>query len=383
MRLVDKTSALIIAAACLAGASGDARGATLIEKVSAGPASIAPTLGQRARLSFRLRKAGTVSVLVVDRDGYLVRTLARDEKRRTGPVSLDWDGRNDAGMVVADEAYSFRISASAGKTQDLYFPADSKPAVLSTVVHSYDRAGGTYSYDLPKAARVYVQAGTAKLDSARNVRHGPVLKTLVNREPRVAGKVVEMWNGFDESETIYVPDLPDFVTAVLATELPENSVIIIGGKGETFVERAAKRNGSSLFTFKPADHRQHLGLSALEDVSPKLRLDLSGASTTAGSGAWRLDGDGVVATVRPVGPTADGFTGHAGTLMVFRGSTEVSREPVRGREATVRLDRDSLPVGKYVIALCWTTESGPTATIAFRLEVPAMPTSQATAGGLR
>ncbi|MFN7988819.1 MAG: FlgD immunoglobulin-like domain containing protein [Thermoanaerobaculia bacterium] len=381
MRFVDKTSALIIAAACLTGASGDARGESLVEKVSAGPASIAPTLGQRARLSFRLRKAGTVSVLVVDRDGYLVRTLARDEKRRTGPMALEWDGRDDAGVVVADEAYSFRISASAGKTKELYFPADSEPAVLSAVVHSYDRAGGTYSYDLPRAARVYVQAGTAKLDPARNVRHGPVLKTLVNREPRVAGKVVEMWNGFDESETIYLPDLPDFVTAVLATELPENSVIVVGGRGESFAERVAKRSGSSLFAFKPSDHQQHRGLSAQEDVSPKLHLDVFGASQIAGSGVWRLDGDSVEATVRPVGPTADGFAGLAGTLMVFRGSTEIQSEPILGREAKARIARDSLPAGNHIVAICWTTDSGPTATIAFRLEVPASPTPQTMAGG--
>lgn len=231
----------VVAYLALLGTGRDLNGATLIGHVSATPASFAPTLGQSVRLSFQLGRAGTVSVLVVDRDGFITRTLVREERRSAGPVALEWDGRDDVGEVVANEAYSFRISASSGKAKGLYFPADSKPAVLPAVVRSYDRAGATYSYDLPKAARVHVQAGTAELDPTRKVRHGPVLKTLVNREPRVAGRIVEMWNGLDESGAIYVPDLPDFVTSVLATELPENAVIVIGTKGESFVDRAASR----------------------------------------------------------------------------------------------------------------------------------------------
>jgi hypothetical protein len=62
-----------------------------------------------ARLSLRLRKADTVDATVVDPGGNTVRTLVEDERYRRGPITLEWDGRDDGGAQVADGRYRLKI----------------------------------------------------------------------------------------------------------------------------------------------------------------------------------------------------------------------------------------------------------------------------------
>jgi hypothetical protein len=62
-----------------------------------------------ARLSLRLRKADTVDAAIVDPGGSTVRTLIEDERFRRGPLTLEWDGRDDAGGRVADGRYRLRM----------------------------------------------------------------------------------------------------------------------------------------------------------------------------------------------------------------------------------------------------------------------------------
>ena len=70
-----------------------------------------------ALVSFKLRKGDRATLEVVDGDGDVVRTLFRS--RRFGAVRLEagWDGKDDAGRVVADGDYRPRVRlADAHKT---------------------------------------------------------------------------------------------------------------------------------------------------------------------------------------------------------------------------------------------------------------------------
>ena len=75
----------------------------------------------RGRASFRLKRADTVTVTVLDADGNDVRTLvdARRVKRR-GRVRVAWDGRTDAGDRAPDGTYRLRLGLRReGRTLDL------------------------------------------------------------------------------------------------------------------------------------------------------------------------------------------------------------------------------------------------------------------------
>jgi hypothetical protein len=60
-------------------------------------------------ISFRLRRAGTVTVDMLDSGGRSVRTLVRNRREQAGRVSYTWDGRNDAGHVVEEGVYRPRV----------------------------------------------------------------------------------------------------------------------------------------------------------------------------------------------------------------------------------------------------------------------------------
>jgi hypothetical protein len=62
-----------------------------------------------ARISFRLREADRISVEIVDGGGARVRELVRNRREPRGPVTVVWDGRDDAGAVVAEGRYRPRV----------------------------------------------------------------------------------------------------------------------------------------------------------------------------------------------------------------------------------------------------------------------------------
>jgi hypothetical protein len=65
----------------------------------------------RARISFKLKKADDVTVTVVDAAGDPVRTLAGDRHLPAyRPTRFTWDGRDDAGRMVPDGIYRTRVT---------------------------------------------------------------------------------------------------------------------------------------------------------------------------------------------------------------------------------------------------------------------------------
>jgi len=92
-----------------------------------------PALNQTLDFSFRIASPGKVSVQILDRDGFLVRTLVRDSVMKPGLQPMRWDGRNDSGTVVPDEAYSLKIDLITSGKDERYFPANS-------VVHAHHSA---------------------------------------------------------------------------------------------------------------------------------------------------------------------------------------------------------------------------------------------------
>ena len=207
----------------------------LLRRVSVSPTSVNLLAGEMPAIAVTIGSAARLDVQVIDRDGFVIRTLP-PKNGAPGRNSFTWDGKDDRGAVVPDEAYSFRVVAGGGV--DEYFPASQNAAMTAVTPLSYSRASSTLTYVLEKPSRVHVQAGTIDAKA-----EGPVLKTIVDRQPRDGGRIAEHWSGFDESGALYVPDLPGFAFAIAATPLPENSIITYGNTKQPFLEYAAHRTG--------------------------------------------------------------------------------------------------------------------------------------------
>lgn len=327
-----------------------------------------PSLGQKIRISLVAGSAGSLSILILDRDGYPVHQLLSDRTVQPGTVGFEWDGRNDRGEVVPDEAYSLKIDLAAGGETSSYFPANHPTEDVSPAQSNYyDRHSAILSYNLPRPARVHVQAGIARLDPRTGRRDGPVLKTLVNREPRPAGAVIENWNGLDENGTFYVPDLGDFVVAIAATALPENAIITFGNRQTIFLETVSSRPGNSLFTNPPAPGPHHRGVGALDDAAPRLTTQIHEASWSGSERIWTSNGPAVKFSIDLAGVVAPAFAKHPARVRVYLDTKQVQvvRKPVPGMTLQVSLPAKRSAV--HIVAVNWISAYGPVAVNAFRV----------------
>src|SRR5687767_214480 len=113
-----------------------------IREVSISPSFFNPTLGQTARITFRVATRGTANVTILDRDRHVVRTLA-PVAVTPGTISVEWDGRDDTAAIVPDEAWNVRIElGGAVYDPSLHFAAvmeDPQPRI-------YSRTDGVLSY---------------------------------------------------------------------------------------------------------------------------------------------------------------------------------------------------------------------------------------------
>ena len=320
-----------------------------------------PSLGQSMEIGFKTTERGTVSVLVVDRDGFPVRTVVHESLLAGGDHSATWDGRNDAGVLVADEAYSLKIDLSGSSGNATYFPADVQETHSDVMVDYFDRRQGTVVYTLAAPSRVHMQAGTSRKD-----QEGPVLKTVVNRQPRPAGSVVEHWDGTDEGGTIRVSELPNFVLGAVATPLPENSILTFGNVEQSFVDSVTQRKGRSLLSSSHLHgHAHHTGLTTLDDISPNLQVTPQNATWDEASKSFVAEKH-LRLTVTPTGTTASAFLRQPGKLYLFIDGEPIGVIPAKPTPVAIEIPHKTMDQ-PAVIAVNWVSNYGPVAAKAVRI----------------
>jgi hypothetical protein len=342
------------------------------------PAFFNPSLQQVATLSFMLATAGETTIVVLDRDGVPIRTLLKGTPFQAGRHAVSWNGRSDGGDVVADEAWSFKIDVRGRNASESWFPAalNTAPKMVEIAPDSWDPVSGILRYKLPFPARVHVQAGSATVDPRTKAVSGPVMKTIVNREPRVAGAVIEQWDGFDESRTIRVTDLPHFVVGIAATPLPDGSVITVGNRQRTFVESIAAGRRPSLLPPHTGTHMHHAGLTAVQDISPPLRLDVKNARWSAAGQKWVSGDADLHVTATATGPTAAAFVAQRGGVQGFIDGKPVKvLRVVSQNSIDLSLPIAELPPGNHILAVNWGSPYGPVAVNSLRFST--------TSGGTR
>lgn len=367
MRLRSPFSVIVLLSAAAAAAAAPAAKSGAIQAVRVEPPSLNLAAHEMATVSATFTRPGTASVLLVDRDGYAVRTLAKAQPV-DGPVSFGWDGRDDAGELVADEAYSLKIDwRGSGGGIETCFPANAPAKVVAVSARSYDRRTATLSYTLERPSRVHVQAGTAAVNGKSNM-DGPVMKTVVNREPRAGGAIAEHWSGYDESGTIFVPDLQGFAVAIAAAPLPESSIITFGNRKRQFVETLAARKGSSLFTFART-HMHHGGLETADDVSPALSLEPLNATWSKTDRTWVMPEAGPLKLrVSVHGPTATQFLAQPAKVERYVDSRNVGSIPPQKNHDIIEVP---IAAGSSTrrVSINWVSDWGPLAANSLRVRV--------------
>ena len=116
-------------------------------------------------------------------------------------------------------------------------------------------------------------------------------------------------------------------------------------------------------------HAHHRGLSALDDVSPKLVARPSNAQQSTDR-RWKAQEQVLRGARLLEGPSAEHFARQPGSLVIFVDDRELRRAapPVSGMSFEVPLG--ALSGGAHIVAFDWASEYGPVAVTSLLIEVP-------------
>jgi hypothetical protein len=162
------------------------------------------------------------SVQVYDPDGALIRTLDSPGDEAGEQPAITWDGRDDSGAIVPDSAYTFALERHDGTLID---PTGWSGGEVQDIRDLGIADTGALSYGLPAPARVLIRLG---------VRNGPMYRTLVDWDPRPAGRVVEPWDGFDADGLVRLREQEGFTVLLTYSTLPDWTVITYGNTAERY-----------------------------------------------------------------------------------------------------------------------------------------------------
>jgi hypothetical protein len=221
------------------------------------------TPGDEVVLSFRLSDTARITILVYDADYSVVRRLLNGDTRPAGNNSVTWDGRDDYGVMVPNEAYVFSIVAedSNGK-QTVFDPTVSTGGeVLDVPVTKIEESSGQnrIHYELSSPSRISIKAG---------IHNGPLLRTILDSIPLPAGKYVQAWDGLDETGRISVLRDKGSTLFIKGYLLPECTVIM--QKSRNDYPEYQKRLAAAAVSKDAVITQQSIRKSALQRASNRI-----------------------------------------------------------------------------------------------------------------
>jgi flagellar hook assembly protein FlgD len=188
-----------------------------IENVEISAPIINPSKGEKCAISYNLVQSSSVTIKIYDENEQLVRTLINDKKRKAGINEEKWDGKDDKGIILPPEAYTFTIEGQGFMYNPASFSGGELLKNLNATVRKEPPC--SFSYTLPTSARVRIRIG---------VKAGPLYRTLIDWQPRPSGEHTESWDGKDKTGKVNLASNPSSFVSVEAFGLPENSIILAG-----------------------------------------------------------------------------------------------------------------------------------------------------------
>ncbi len=337
--------------------------------------------GEEVNISFRLTEDAKTTIQIYSPDYDVIRSLMDRQKRPAGTNSVIWDGRDDSGNVVPDEAYLVSITAVGPNGERVtYNPTThSGGEILDIQIGRIEESKGGYDihYSIPSPARINIRAG---------IHNGPLLKTVVDWEPLPAGDYIQSWDGLDESGRIHVMEVPGHVIYIRGYLLPENSIVVQGSSGDYQTyhrnlkpKQLQERNPISFESVREdALMRDRESLSAdylvrrKLNVSPKFAvfhsseeavgLPLGERSVTTVSGEFGF-------TLEVAAESLDNFNESRYEIVVFVDNQRFDEEEQAYTPYTYTLDTKRLSNGEHDIAINLSSLTGQVGCYCFRVNV--------------
>ncbi len=244
----------------------------LLSDVNISAVSFNPRKQEEVALSYVLAKKAEVVISIYDPDFTLVKVLKPKGLLSAGKQTQVWDGKDMDGAVLPDEAYFFTIEAVDEKgNKEVYDPTAFSGGEPGDITEAdINPETKNINYKLPDMSRVLIRIG---------IQDGPLLNTLVDWKPRVAGEITEYWNGRDKDNSIDLYEHSRLKIVIAYFKLPDNSIITYGNSAGDY--RVYKNSLKTPRPVKQIPERKevkispHYRLARAADYSPNPKLTFS------------------------------------------------------------------------------------------------------------
>lgn len=200
----------------------------LLRDVKIIPSSFSPSLNQKTEISYHLRQNAVLTVHILGPEGELIRVLIENTERVAGNHKEIWDGKDKNDEVVPDEAYSFVIKAVDNSGyKETFTPSVSQWKRFDTSAMKLSKRTNTIRYELSKPCRTRIRVG---------IENGPLLRTLLDWCPKIAGEIMVHWDGWDENRVINIWKHPKAKIVISNMELPGHIIITYGNKKTDYIK---------------------------------------------------------------------------------------------------------------------------------------------------
>ncbi|MGZ8944050.1 MAG: FlgD immunoglobulin-like domain containing protein [Methylococcaceae bacterium] len=179
-------------------------------------------------------KAQSLTLSIYTPDGELVRTITQSVGVEAGLNQLIWDGKDEVGSVVPDEAYTPVITAEfSGGEKTVIDPRTYSGGELVDKVPVEITADKEIAYQLPAACRVLIRAG---------IKGGAMLRNLSSWQPKGPGKNIERWDGKDQNGLMDIRSEQNLGILVIAFKLPEHAILTYGNQAIDYRAYCSSKN---------------------------------------------------------------------------------------------------------------------------------------------
>ncbi len=231
--------------------------------------------GDTTTLSWKLSDPCTMTLLIVDIKGDIVRNLLHKEQQHTGEHVVEWDGRDDDGDMLPNGVYfAIMRGISQRKGIQVYNPTMEPWGVrvlTDPITWEQEKNEVRFAVDRPTFCRlrVYIENG------------GPMYMPLTGWRFFLPGEHTLPWDGRDLQGVIQVTDQPGYKIGFDGFSLPIGAITL---SGSPTPDGATIKNRKSYPVLPPHGGDVALLIAQPDSISPDplLKVDFQGDTDALG-----------------------------------------------------------------------------------------------------
>ena len=194
----------------------------LLKSVALSRKSFTPLADEKVTIHYHPSESCRATVIIADKYGREVKRLADNKNVASLPQNIIWLGDDETGDSASASVYYYIIELKKNIAAYTYNPYQRSHGKKLSVSGWYDAEKDEIHYSLPRAGYARVRVGIKE--------GGPLLATIQDWQPQIAGSHILQWNGRDISGNIDVSSHPLRNLVVFAYSLADNAIIIKGGE---------------------------------------------------------------------------------------------------------------------------------------------------------